>query len=292
MKTSIRLAFLFLFACAMLGGGIGAQDGWKRWIPEKIERPTTKDENGIQSWAEWKGDKCPTCAGTGKAKCTVCERFSDDATNCPDCHRNEKKETVCRTCGGTGSQQDPLEKVQCPACMAAGFLLCTVCGGGGRLKVGEAKQWSDCPACRGTGSFPCTVCNGDRMVEVCTLKPSLKDADSKSLKKAMTAVEQALKDLEAFKPTGGPAIRKDVKAVQKTLDSQKDSPVKKVGKQLGDYMTKIYAGAQFQGHEDNEVQTLGMVKAAAEYNLKHQHRMLELCLKRAEANELASGKSK
>lgn len=292
MKTTIRLAVLFLFVCAMLGSGLGAQDGWKRWIPEKFERPTAKDENGIQAWAEWKGDKCPTCSGVGKAKCTVCERFSDEAVNCPDCHRNEKRETTCRTCGGGGTMPDPLEKAQCPACMAAGFLLCTVCGGGGRLKVGEAKNWSDCPACRGTGSFPCTVCNGERLVEVCSLKPSLKDADSKSLKKAMGGVDQALKDLEAFKPAGGPKIRKDVKALQGICDNLKDSPVKKVGKQLGDYMTKIYAGAQFQGHEENEVVTLGMVKSAAEYNLKHQRRMLELCLKRAEANELASGKAK
>lgn len=290
---AIRILVLLLFACAVLGGRLVCQDGWRRWVPEKFERATVKDENGIQTWGEWKGEKCPTCAGTGKAKCTVCEKFGEESTNCPDCHQNEKRETVCRTCGGGGSMPDPLEKAQCPACMAAGFLLCLVCTGTGHMRINGAKQWSECPACRGEGGFKCTVCNGERLVEVCTLKPSLKDADTKSLKKALGPVEQALTELSTFTAAGGNTARKEVKALQKIFDGIKDSaPMKKVSKQLGDYLGKTYGGANFQGHEQCEANAIGMVKGAAEYNLKHQKRMLELCIKRAEANELASGKSK
>jgi len=56
------------------------------------------------------------------------------------------------------------------------------------------------------------------------------------------------------------------------------------------YMSKIFAGAQFQGHEENEANTIKMLKSNAQYYLNHQKRMMQLALKRAEANEAKAGK--
>lgn len=282
MPVIARL-FTFVLAC-WFAVAIGAQQ--KVLIPEKIERATVTDDKGVASWAEWKAEKCPNCSGTGKTKCTVCERFADDAKNCPDCKRVESRETVCRMCAGEGTLADPLHKVGCPGCLGAAFLLCTICGGGGRLRIGGDKIWSNCPGCRGDGAFKCGACNGSRLVEPAALKPAMKDASVKDLTKAMAVTDQALKDLASLTPAGGDKARKDVKALVKTFDTAGAifPPLKRFGKPFEDYMGKIYAGKQFQGAAENEANTIKAVKESAEYYLKHQKRMLELAHKRAEAN--------
>jgi hypothetical protein len=58
-----------------------------------------------------------------------------------------------------------------------------------------------------------------------------------------------------------------------------------MAKATKNYMSKIFAGAQFQGHEENEANTMNLLKSNAEYYLKHQKRMLELAIKRAELND-------
>lgn len=284
---SRALAVLWFLSCVLASGaGAPAQDDIRYFHPEKFERPTKPDDKGLLQWAEWKGEKCKTCSGTGKAKCTTCVRFADDQPNCPECKRNEAREVVCRACAGAGEMPDPLEKVLCPGCLAASFLLCTVCSGGGRLKIDKAKNWSDCPGCRGDGGFKCTACNGARVVDVAALKPSLKEANAAALAKAITVVDQALKELGAFTPSGGEKARKEVKAMVKTLETASAShpALKRAAKALEDCMGKIYAGAQFQGHEENEARFMALVKFNSEYYLKHQKRMMELAHKRAEAN--------
>lgn len=281
------LAFVFVFAAPA-----AAQDGQKRFIPEKFERQTKVDDNAVTQWVEWAELKCPNCSGTGKVKCKVCERFADDATNCPDCQRKEGHEAVCRVCAGKGSIPDPLQKSPCPGCLGAGFLLCMVCGGGGQLKVDKAKRWSPCPACRGPGAYKCGVCNGDRFVESATLKPSLADANAATLQKAMAATDQALKELEAFTPAGGDKARKEVKAFNKILEGVQNyfAPIRKEPKVFEDFLSKTYAGSGFQGHEEHEANAMNMVKANTEYFLKLNRRMMELALKRAEANGGTDGK--
>jgi hypothetical protein len=184
--------------------------------------------------------------------------------------------------------------VPCPACFAASFLLCTVCGGGGRLKIEGGNIWSACPACRGEGGFKCTVCSGSRLVEVAALKPSLKDANLKDLAKAATAVDASLKALEAVAPKGGDGARKEVKAMVKALEPAQGAfpPIKRTIKQLEDYLGKIYAGRQFVGSEENESESMQLVQQGAVYYLKHQKRMLELVQKRAEANAKVQAEQK
>ncbi|MEO6593786.1 MAG: hypothetical protein ABIP94_03440 [Planctomycetota bacterium] len=281
------MKLLSLVLALTFGAAAAAQVDIRYVNPEKFERATTTDDKGMVQWAEYTAEKCSTCKGTTKTKCPTCERFGEDADNCPECKRKEGHEAVCRACAGKGAFPDPLEKVHCPGCRGAGFLLCVICGGGGRLKIGEAKQWSACPGCRGTGAFKCGGCDGERLVDVANLKPSLKDANASTLTKAIAATDEALKQLGAVTPTGADrTARKEVKAIAKALEQgQSVHPaIKRTVKAFEDYMGKTASGSQFQGHEEQQVSAMSLVKGNAEYYLKHQKRMMELCLKRAEAN--------
>jgi hypothetical protein len=292
---ALSIRCLVLCLTLFLGTAVRAQVEIKYFHPEKFERATKADDKGMEQWAEHAKVECPTCSGTGKTKCSTCDGFSEDATFCIECKRTKEREVPCRACGGTGSFPDPLEKVLCPGCRGAGFLVCMFCGGGGRLKIDKDKQWSACPGCRGEGGFKCASCNGSRLVEVAGLKPSLKEANAATLGKAMTPTEQALKDLDAFAPTGGEvAVRKEVKQLVKILEGvQAIHPaIKRLIKPFEDYMSKTYGGQQFQGHEEKYANAMKLVKDNTAFYLKHQKRMMELCLKRAEANEKLAGANK
>lgn len=277
----------FLFAGAVVGQN-------KVLIPEKIERATVADANGVQQWGPWQAAKCPNCEGKRKVKCPTCERFPDEVKSCIECQRNEKREADCRLCAGAGELPDPLDKVSCPGCRGAGFFLCTICAGAGKLRIGGDKNFGDCVGCRGAGGWKCGACNGARLVEPAALKPAFPSASAKDLAKAAAAADAALKELEALTPAGGDKARKEVKAMVKAFDAAGAvfPPLKRLGKPFEEYMSKIYAGKQFQGSAENEAQTMTMVKTGAEYYLKHQKRMIELSQKRAEANAKAAAEQK
>jgi len=279
VKTCLLLLSLLFAATAVLPA--------QRYpIPERIERPTKKDEAGLEQWVKWPAPKCPNCKGVGKTTCITCERFSDDSKTCPECKRVEKLQAPCRVCAGEGTIADPLKTAICAGCRGASFMICTVCGGGGRLKVGGAKRWSDCPACRGDGGFKCTGCNGKRVMASLKLKPSMQDAPPDKLKKAMKDLDKMIGMFEKIQPVGGNKSRKVVKAIGKAFDAGKKihPSFKDLSKLSKTYMGKIAAGAQFQGHEETQANTIKMIKSNAERYLKHQKRMMELALKRAEAN--------
>lgn len=293
----MRLLLLFLAWLLLLcGAALPSQDGPRFLIPERIERATKADDKGILQWEAWTPPKCPSCSGTGKAKCITCARFGDDAPTCPECKRNKDREVPCRPCAGTGTLPDPLLKVTCAGCQGASFLICVVCGGGGRLRIGGDKNWSDCPACRGGGGFKCPGCDGARQVDVAGPRPSLREATAANVAKALAVTEAALKELAAFQPAGGQKGRKEAKALAKIFDTAGTvHPVlKRLAKGVEDYFSKVEAGAQFQGHEEHQVGALMLVRGNAEYYLKHHKRMMELAHKRAEANEklLAGQKGK
>lgn len=286
------LRSLVVLALAFAAGG-GAIAQQKVLIPEKIERETVTDDQGLTQWAEWKEQKCPSCTGTGKHKCETCARFVEGIDSCIDCKRTPEREVACRMCGGAGTLPDPLLKAPCPGCRGASFLLCTVCGGSGKSRVKGEKNFNDCVACRGDGGFKCGVCNGARFVDPPALKPSFQDANAKDLTKALAATEQSLKSLAAMTPGGGDKSRKEVKAIVKALEpaAAVHPAIKRLGKTFEDYMGRIYNGRTWQGWEENEAHTLAAVKQTAEYYLKYQKRMLELVQKRAEANaKVAAGK--
>lgn len=288
--SSLLVAFAFVFFVA---SGLRAQEGVSYFHPEKYERATTTDDKGLIQWDKHAELKCPTCKGSGKAKCTTCVRFFEDAPKCIECKRNKERDVVCRPCAGTGTMPDPLEKVLCSGCMGASFLLCDLCGGGGRIKITETK-WADCPCCKGEGGYKCGVCNGARLVETAAVKPALKDANAAAVAKALAATDASLKAIEGFTPKGGQDIRKDVKALGKLFEAAGavHPSLKRSAKVLEDYMNRVYAGAQYQGHEEKEVAALSRLKGGADYYLKHQKRMLELAQKRAEANAKVAAEQK
>lgn len=282
LKTLLVLSAL-LFA---VSAPICAQ-GARYLIPERIERATEEGEDGKLQWAAWPAPDCGSCKGTGKSVCATCARFAKDKKDCPECGRKDPKFlTACRACAGKGKITDPLDEVPCAGCMGAGMFLCTVCGGGAQLKVGAAKRWSKCPACRGQGRFDCGGCKGKRVMTSLAIKPSLKDAELDKLQKAMKAVDASMALFAKFTPQGGTKARKSVKELGKAYDAlKKFHPAwKGMAKATKNYMGKIFAGAQFQGHEENEANTMNLLKSNAEYYLKHQKRMLELAIKRAELN--------
>jgi hypothetical protein len=169
-----------------------------------------------------------------------------------------------------------------------------LCSGGGAIKTdGCGDRWQKCVGCRGDGGLKCGTCNGNRLVEVAALKPSLKEANAASLTKALATTEQMLTALQAFAPSGN-NTRKEVKELQKIYSGGQDvfPPMKRINKALDEVMGKVYAGSQFQESEQREANTLNTFKSHSEYYLKHQKRMMELALKRAEANEKLLAESK
>lgn len=279
---------LVLFALLFAASAAVTAQGARYLIPERIERKTEAGDDGQQVWAKWEAPDCTSCKGTGKSVCATCARFPKDADKCPECERKDKAKflTTCRVCAGKGKLADPLDELPCAGCMGSGMFLCTVCGGGGQLKVGSAKRWSACPACRGKGRFDCGGCKGKRVMSSLVVKPSLREAPLDKLQKAQEAVDAALQRFASFLPAGGTKARKEVKELGKAYDELKKlhPSWKGMAKATKNYMGKIFAGAQFQGHEQNEAATMNQLKSNAEYYLKHQKRMLELAIKRAELN--------
>ncbi len=283
-----NLRFWSVFALLLLCAFASAQQ--KALIPEKLERPTAVDDKGVTQWAEHKAEQCPACVGKGKVKCTTCERYPDEVTQCLDCKRADPREATCRMCAGEGTLPDPLEKTTCPGCSGASFLICNVCAGAGGMHIGGAKQRSKCPACGGDGGWKCGACDGKRLVEGAALKPSLKEAKDKDLQKALAATDAVIEQLSKFEPKGGPKARKDMKALVKLLESVQSTypPIKRSVKPLDDFMSKMYAGSQFQGSEENEAATMKNMAERVTYYLKLQKRMIELAHKRNEANAQAA----
>ena len=292
IKNLALLLPLLFFVSALLSAPLAAQ-GPRFLIPEKIERTTQADDDGVEQWTEWKGVKGPSCKGTGKSVCVTCARFPKDAKDCPECGRKDDKLlATCRVCIGTGELPDPLISVPCAGCMGSGVWVCTVCGGSAKIKVGAAKRWSKCPACRGAGGFPCRGCKGKRVMSGLQLKPTILVAGPDKLKKTIKGLERTAQLFAKFTPIGGTKARKAVKELTAAFDSAKkmNPAFKDLGKQAKDYMGKIFAGANFQGHEENEQNTMTRIKTHAEYYLKHQARILDLALKRAEHNAEKDGK--
>lgn len=292
MRAVAPLWLLSLVLALAFGSAVAAQD--KVLIPEKIERTTAADDKGVLRWTEWKGERCPNCSGTGKHKCTVCARFIDEIDSCVACKRTEEREVTCGMCAGSGTLPDPLEKAPCPGCRGASFLQCTVCGGSGKSRVSGEKNWGKCVACRGDGGWKCGGCNGARLVEPAALKPSFKEAGVKDLQKAIAVTEQALKNVEGVQLVGGQDSRKSVKALVAAFEPAGSThpALKRLAKPFEDYMGKIYAGRTWQGWEEKEAETMGMIRERVQYYLRHQKRMLELALQRAEANAKAAEEAK
>jgi hypothetical protein len=293
VKFACRLlsCFWIVFAFAV-ATPMPAQD--IRYVhPEKYERATVADDSGLLQWAKFEEESCKTCAGTGKTKCPTCERFKDEVTSCIECKRT--KEAVCRACGGLGHFADPLEKVLCSGCRGAGVFVCLQCSGAGAFPTDTSPDRPvKCPTCRGDGGWKCTVCDGKRLIETAALKPSLAEADAATLTKALATTEQELAALDKFQPAGGKGVRKLAKELSKqlTIAQQVFPPLKLTAKMFDNVIGKTFGGSQYQGQDEREAAAMDAFKKSTDYYLRHQKRMIELALKRAEANAKLEAENK
>ena len=254
-------------------------------IPEKLERETKADESGVLQWVEFKAGRCVNCNGQKTMDCLHCERLDPkDHENCPECKLTKK--ATCRICGGTGDAWDILTKAPCPTCFGAGITRCFICGGAGRFPVqGGGGKPAKCGSCDATGAYKCATCDGKRFVETLPLKPSMAEGKAADLKKAIEALTATLAAVTAFQSTGDG--RKDIKEYDKAISAgAKVFPaLKRAGKHFEDVTKKQSKGSVWQQYADMVKNQAADAKQALEYFCKHQKRVLELCLARAEHNE-------
>lgn len=262
-------------------------------IPEKIERPTEKDAQGLLQFVAYKPERCINCKGRQVMVCQHCARFDPgDCDSCAECKNT--KEAKCRICAGTGEMPDILQRAPCPSCFGAAVTRCFVCGGRGKFPVkGGGKKPEECGCCKGTGAFACETCNGKRFVELPALKPSLLDAKSADIKKAIEAIDAVAAEAKRFQTTGDG--RKDGKAFEKVsgLGGKYLPVMKRVQKHFESVSKEQTKGSGWTAYREMVDAQVDATKQSLDYYLKHQKRVLELCLARAEHNEpLAAPKKK
>lgn len=305
MRRPITLLMLSLLA--LCAGFAHAQDNPGQYaipIPERWERPVVTDEDGLQQWADLEEYskkqenrdrlRCPTCKGTGKQACPFCWRM-EHHEECPECHTghdadDDDKVTKCRTCAGEGTIPDILLKAPCPGCAGAGITRCHVCGGEGSYTTSAANgRRSKCPVCRGPGSFPCGVCKGEKLVEPPKMKPSVGEAELDDLKAAQEELVQIAAKVAAIASEGD--ARKDSKKWGDALKkgAKLFPPMRPLLKDLEDNTKDLGKGSIFTQYKEMVTNHTNERKAAVEYYIKHQQRLLELCIARAEHNAKARG---
>ena len=98
MSSCPRLLSLLGVLLLLLAPALPAQKDGKvqHLIPERIERATKDDAQGLQQWAEWKPDKCPNCNGAKTVDCPHCPRFEGNK-KCIECQM--KKKATCTSAG-------------------------------------------------------------------------------------------------------------------------------------------------------------------------------------------------
>jgi hypothetical protein len=289
----VGLASLFLLLAAAAAQK-SASEQFLVPIPDKIERATVTDAEGLVQWAPYQAERCVNCKGRKVMACLHCERFeAGDCDSCPEC--KDTKEARCRVCYGAGTMPDVLEQAPCPTCFGAALTRCFVCGGRGKFPVqGGGDRPQKCSSCDASGAFACTTCDGKGCVDLPPLKPSAADASAADLKKAIAALDAVAAALKELVSTGDG--RKDAKAFAavgraggKLLPVMKD-----VQKHFETVSREQAKGAGWVQYKDMVKAQLDTAKHALGYYLDHQRRVLQLCLARAEHNEpiVAANKKK
>jgi len=260
-------------------------------IPDVFELPTVKDDEGLLQWDRYVVN-CPNCKGAKKTVCFHCLGLLR-ITDCIEC--KQTKETPCRVCAGEGMMPSPLEKAPCPGCIGAGMFPCHVCAGEGNYRiVGGSDKPTDCAGCKGAGGYACSICRGARVVDPPKLKPSVGEAELKDLEKARDAVAELITALDAWEATGDDT-RKEIKHFQKLLVpvTRYLPALKSAQKDFDGMMKRVMKGAGFESHEQNEARAINHYRRNNLYYLRHQKRLLDLCILRQEANlKVLEGKDK
>lgn len=294
-RTLLSLAAVPLLLAAVVGAQAGNPGQYPIPIPERLERPTVEDEDGLLQWAdldelsreERLKFRCPTCEGKGKQECPFCWRL-EFHEECPECHTGpdaEKRIATCRTCGGEGQLPDILEKAPCPGCFGAGLTRCHACGGEGNYPAGRnTDRRATCPVCRGDMCNPCNVCDGERFVEPPPLRPSVGEAELEDLREMRAVFAAVAEELAKVESTGD--ARKDAKLWKDVLrPGLRYLPCfRPLLKDLERNTKDMAKGTMFVAYADMVRNSTNEKKQYLDYYLRHQTRLLELCIARAEHN--------
>jgi len=284
-RLPILYCVLLLLSCVL-----PAQRGEKFVVPQ-VKREVVTDDNGLQQWAEFKQQNCPTCRGIKVHKCKHCDDL-ERAKTCLEC--DFKKKSPCRGCGGKGQTLDPLLWVVCPGCHGANCFPCNFCHNEGSqpIKGGSSKKPAKCVGCKAQGGFKCEVCKGKRVVPGPALKPTVGKASLKDLLAAKKKIGQALTGIAAFRFTN--KTSKDVKAYAKALApaTRLLPPLKKCQSMIKTIVKGLAKCDVYLDNDKRKAEAFSLFRAYNELYLKHQQQVIDLCIQRQEFNTNVMAKKK
>lgn len=284
MKPNLLTYICLAVVCAVVGFA-AAQQTLENIPVVDFEREVELDEQGLQQFKAF-DLTCAVCQGEGVTECLGCKGI--ELPNCSEC-KGEKR-ARCRGCGGTTKTHDPLLNLTCTFCKGSGWYDCPLCGGRGVFTETSTDGGSvekPCGGCKKVGRFECTPCEGSGVLETIRVrKKSAAEASLKDLKDLREDLAACAKELEPFEPLERPS--KSTKALETMLQK----PSKKVP-QLKDMLALLEEvqknlarmGANYTNYNERQVFEYLTFRNRSVHLLRHDLRVLDVCLKRAEFND-------
>ena len=248
-------------------------------------RETEVDAAGLKQFKAFEA-KCPNCEGQKEATCLGCE--GRELPNCSECKGT--KRAPCRMCAGKGALPDPLLQVVCMYCRGSSWYDCALCAGQGFFTETSAEGGSvdkPCGGCKKVGRYVCTVCEGGRLLDTQRIrKKPLMEATAAELREAREKLTAFEKELAVFEPLERAA------KTSKALEALVAKPSKLVP-QLADMLLLLEevqkglsrAGANYTNFGERQNFQFLTFRDRSVHLVRHDLRVIELCLERAEFNE-------
>lgn len=284
MQTKF-LSLAALSALLMLLGLAAAQQTLEKIPVVDFKRTLVLDADGLKQFEPF-DVKCEPCKGLRDWTCQGCDKA--DLPNCPECKGTKK--APCRACAGKGKAHDPLLEHTCTFCRGAAWYDCAQCAGAGfffETSPDGGRVQMPCGACKKVGAYACDACAGKRVLETVRIKrkpPS--EASLDDLRAAQAEQLAWMAELEAFEPLDRAA--KSTKALEKQLARPgRALPALKDMQVLLEHVQKglSRAGAGYVNYEERQSFQFMVFRDRSIHLLRHNLRVLELCIERAEFNE-------
>jgi hypothetical protein len=283
MSKTLTLAIVTLFV--LLGLAV-SQETLEKIPTVDFTRETEVDEKGLKQFKAY-DVACEPCKGEGTTVCDGCRER--DLPNCSECKGT--KRATCRTCTGKKKLHDPLLHLTCTYCKGSGWYDCALCGGGGEIKEtssdGSPAVEKPCGSCKKVGRFVCTPCEGKGVLETVRFKkkPAM-EASLAELRETRAELEEYMKELEPFEPLE--RASKTDKALEALLAKpSKLIPAIKGMLALQEEVQKglSRAGANYTNFLERQRIEYLTFRNRTVHLMRHDARVLDLCIERAEFNE-------
>ena len=281
----MKIANPFLCIALFVGMAAAALQTLEKIPDVNFERAVEVDANGHQQFAAW-DVKCEACRGLREWECMGCK--DRDLPNCSECKGTKK--APCRVCAGVGKLPDPLLEHICTYCRGSSWYDCAQCAGAGlfyETSPGGERLEKPCGACKKVGRYACNPCGSKRLVETLRVKRKpLTEVSLGDLRELRTEVAGWEAELALLEPLDRAAktekaLEKIVARPGRTLPPLKDMLVllEEVQKGLS------RAGAGYQNYEERQNHQFRLFRDRSIHMLRHNLRVLDLCIARAEFNE-------